>query len=96
MAEKTIWDGVLDYFNETHLDINRRKYYEAWPVVAGINLSSCTHLQSYKPEEGKIYVKTDSISAKSLLMMQRKRIINDWNKIFPDAEIKEVVVAKRS
>lgn len=95
MAEKTIWDGVLEYFEENQLDINRRRFYEAWPVVAGFNLSACTHLKSYKPEEGKIYVVADSISARSLLMMQRKRIVSDWNKMFPDAEIKEVVVAKR-
>lgn len=95
MNEKTIWDGVMEYFQEANIDINRRRFYEAWPVIAGIHLSSCTQLMKVRTEEGKIYVKANSLSARSLLMMERKRILVDWNKMFPDAEIKEVVVSKR-
>ncbi|MBQ0071470.1 MAG: DUF721 domain-containing protein [Spirochaetales bacterium] len=95
MNEKTIWDGVMEYFQEAKIDVNRHRFYEAWPIVAGFQLSSCTQLMKVRPEEGKIYVKANSLSARSLLMMERKRILVDWNKMFPDAEIKEVVVSKR-
>ena len=43
---------------------------------------------------GKIYVKANSLSSRSLLIMEKTRIIKDWNSFFKDAPIKEIVVVK--
>lgn len=95
MQDKTIWDGVLDYLKETNIDISHVEFFKAWPVIAGIRLSSCTRLISVKDiKMGKIYVSASSISAKSLLKMEEKRIIRDWNKIFPSSKINKVVITK--
>lgn len=95
MQDKTIWDGVLEYFKEKNIDITYLEFFKAWPVIAGIRLSSCTNLVSIKDiKKGLIYVSASSISAKSLLKMEEKRIICDWNKIFPSSKINKVVITK--
>lgn len=95
MQDKTIWDGVLEYLEEKNIDITYLEFHKAWPVIAGIRLSSCTRLTSVKDiKMGIIYVSPSSISVRSLLKMEEKRIINDWNKIFPSYKINKVVITK--
>ncbi len=95
MHDKTIWDGVLEYLKENNIDISSLEFFKAWPVIAGIRLSSCTRLISVKDiKMGKIYVSPSSLSAKSLLKIEEKRIISDWNKLFPSSKINKVVITK--
>ena len=47
-----------------------------------------------KKKKARIYVKANSLSSRSLLIMDKSRIIRDWNTMFPNAHIKEVVVMK--
>ena len=92
--EKTLWNGIEEYLKSNNIDFSRQKYFSSWPVIAGIRLSSCTRLDSMELKKGRIYVKANSLSSRSLLMMERTRIIRDWNTMFPDANIKEIVVVK--
>lgn|SRR5574344_628298 len=92
--EKTLWNGIKEYLEENNIDYSRQKYFSSWPVIAGIRLSSCTRLHSVDIKKGRIYVKANSLSARSLLTMEKARIIKDWNTMFPSSPIKEIVVPK--
>ncbi len=92
--EKTIWDGIVEYLEEQNIDFSGHRFFRSWPVIAGVRLSSCSYLDKVDSKKGKIYVKVSSLSSRSLLMVEKKRIIDDWNRMFPETKIKEVVVAK--
>ncbi len=95
MKDKTLWDGVLEYLRENNIDISFHKYYEAWPIISGIRLSSCTKIASLKDlNKGILYVLPSSLSSKSLLKMEEKRIVNTWNQFFPENRINKIVAVK--
>lgn len=94
VEEKTLWNGIEEYLKSNNIDFSRQKYFSSWPVIAGVRLSSCTRLDSFDLKKGKIYVKANSLSSRSLLIMEKTRIIKDWNSFFKDAPIKEIVVVK--
>lgn len=94
VEEKTLWNGIEEYLKSNNIDFSRQKYFSSWPVIAGVRLSSCTKLDSFDLKKGKIYVKANSLSSRSLLIMEKARIIKDWNSFFKDAPIKEIVVVK--
>ena len=94
VEEKTLWNGIEEYLKSNNIDFSRQKYFSSWPVIAGVRLSSCTKLDSFDLKKGKIYVKANSLSSRSLLIMEKTRIIKDWNYFFKDAPIKEIVVVK--
>lgn len=92
--EKTLWTGIKEYLESNNIDFSRQKYFSSWPVIAGVRLSSCTRLDSIDLKKERIYVKANSLSSRSLLTMEKARIIKDWNTMFPDARIKEIVIPK--
>lgn len=94
VEEKTLWNGIEEYLKSNNIDFSRQKYFSSWPVIAGVRLSSCTKLDSFDLKKGRIYVKANSLSSRSLLIMEKTRIIKDWNSFFNDAPIKEIVVVK--
>ena len=94
VEEKTLWNGIEEYLKSNNIDFSRQKYFSSWPVIAGVRLSSCTKLDSFDLKKGKIYVKANSLSSRSLLIMEKTRIIKDWNSFFIYAPIKEIVVMK--
>ena len=95
MRDKTLLDGILEYLKENNIDISFHKYYQAWPIISGIRLSSCTKIASIKDiDKGILYITPSSLSAKSLLLMEEKRIISDWNKAFPDKKLKKLVAVR--
>ena len=94
VEEKTLWNGIEEYLKSNNIDFSRQKYFSSWPVIAGVRLSSCTKLDSFDLKKGKIYVKANSLSSRSLLIMEKTRIIKDWNSFFKDVPIKEIVVVK--
>ena len=94
VEEKTLWNGIEEYLKSNNIDFSRQKYFSSWPVIAGVRLSSCTKLDSFDLKKGKIYVKANSLSSRSLLIMEKTRIIKDWNSFFKDTPIKEIVVVK--
>ncbi len=94
-GEKNLWDAVLEFLEESNIDLSFREYFSSWPVVAGARLSSCTRLSSLRDlDSGKIYVTPSSLSAKSLLRMEEKAVIERWNERFPDKKIKKIAVLK--
>ena len=94
VEEKTLWNGIEEYLKSNNIDFSRQKYFSSWPVIAGVRLSSCTKSDSFDLKKGRIYVKANSLSSRSLLIMEKTRIIKDWNSFFKDATIKEIVVVK--
>ena len=92
--EKTLWNGIEEYLISNNIDFSRQKFFSSWPVIAGVRLSSCTKLDSVDLKKSRIYVKANSLSSRSLLIMDKSRIIRDWYTMFPNAHIKEVVVMK--
>lgn len=93
MSEKNLWDAVLEFLEEYDIDLSFREYYDAWPLICGINLSSCTKLTSIKDlDNGKIYVTPSSLSSKSLLKINEKSIMKRWNERFPDKKIERIVI----
>lgn len=92
-GEKNLWDAVLEFLGEMNVDLSFQEYFRSWPVIAGPRLSSCTRLSSLKDlDSGKIYVTPSSLSAKSLLRMEEKGVIERWNEMFPDKKIKKICV----
>ena len=94
MSEKTLWDGIKECLEEYNIDFSRRQFFASWPVIAGVRLSSCTALNRFDSSKKKIFVSASSLSSKSLLIMEKKRIIEEWNRMFPESQIKDVVVLK--
>lgn len=90
---KNLWDAVEEFLKESNIDLSYVDYYKAWPVISGMNLSSCTKLTSLKDlEKKKIYVSATSLSAKSLLKLEERNVIKRWNEIFPDKKIDKIVI----
>lgn len=94
MDEKTLADGLDEILIELNIDKNRYKFFNSWPVIAGVKLSSCTKLNKVELSKKKIYVSASSLSSKSLLIMEKNRIIKDWNNMFPNNQIKDILVVK--
>ncbi len=93
VKEKNLWEAVEEFLKESNIDLSYIDYYKAWPVISGINLSSCTKLSSLKDiEKKKIYVEAQSLSAKSLLKLEEKNVIKRWNDMFPNKKIEKIVV----
>ena len=92
--EKTLWNGIEEYLISNNIDFSHQKFFSSWSVIAGVRLSSCTRLDSVDLKKSRIYVKANSLSSRSLLVMDKSRIIREWNTMFPNAHIKEVVVLK--
>lgn len=94
-GEKNLWEAMLEFLDESGIDLSFQEYFRSWPVVAGARLSSCTKLASLKDLDcGRIYVTPSSLSAKSLLKMEEKAVIERWNERFPDKKIKKITVLK--
>ncbi len=93
MKEKNLWDAILEYLDESDIDLSYRKYYDAWPVISGVRLSSCTRLSSIRDlERKKIHVTPSSLSARSLLKLEEKGIMKRWNEMFPEKKIEKIVI----
>lgn len=93
MSEKNLWDAMMEFMSEYNIDLSFQEYFDAWPVICGPSLSSCTRLNSIGDlEKGKIYVTPSSLSSKSLLKMNEKNIITRWNERFPDKKIEKIVI----
>ncbi len=93
MSEKNLWDAMTEFLKEYNIDLSFQKYFDAWPLICPVSLSSCTRLSSIRDlDNKKIYVTPSSLSSKSLLKMEEKNIIRKWNERFPDKKINKIVI----
>lgn len=93
--EKNLWEALKECFPDIGLTEENIKCRMAWPVIAGPRLSACTSLMRIDAKKRRIVVKPDSISSRSLLIMEKERIRNDWNRMLPDVPIDVVAVSMR-
>ncbi len=80
---------ILKSFGKNDIEL-----YKIWPVIAGPSLAAVTHLHSFK--NGTLYIETTSSSAKGLLMLEKQRILRNYNEKFPELQIKSLALTKRT
>ena len=70
IVEHTLKEELDSYIKKYNIDMSKVKAYRMWPVICGSQLSAVTSLVDIK--DNKLRVKTESSSAKSLLILQKK------------------------
>lgn len=68
--------------------------FKAWAVIAGPSLSAVTHFHSFK--NNTLYIECSSSSAKGLLMLEKQRILKNYQEKFPELQIKSLALTKRT
>ncbi len=88
---KDIKNLVSEYISGLE-NIDSVRYHRAWPLIAGPSLRRTTEFRSF--ENGKIYVHVRGASARNLLMLEKGRILKDFNMRFPDARAEDIYPAR--
>ena len=91
---KTLSEELQSFFDNNPEKYAKISMLQAWPAIAGPQLSAVTELKS--TTDGVLTVFTTSASAKSLLLMRKEQIIRDFNKMFPEAKINRILITKRA
>ena len=85
---------LLDRYMETLRNNDTLKMISAWPGIAGSQLYGVTEF--WKVEDGILYLRVRSSSARNLVNLYSRRIIRDFNEAFPDHRIKAVRTSRMS
>ena len=80
---------ILKSFGKNDIDL-----YKMWPIIAGPSLAAVTHLYSFK--NNTLYIECSSSSAKGLLMLEKARILKNYQEKFPEYQIKSLALTKRT
>lgn len=92
IVEHTLKEELDNYFDKYRIDKTKAIAYKAWPVISGPQLSAVTKLVNIK--DGVLKVSTMSSSAKTLLNLRKKKIIDDYNQMYPDLDIKGLDIVR--
>lgn len=93
IIEHTLSEEINIYLENNKIDRSKFIALKAWPMMCGPQLSAVTTLKNIK--NGVLNVSTTSSSAKSLLRLQKNRIIDNYNKTYPDLKIVDLYILKR-
>ena len=91
---KTLSEELEELFADNPETWEKIESLKAWSIIAGPQLSAVTELVDATDSVLRIFA--NSPSAKSLLLMRKERIIEDYNKMFPKAKIKRIQIVKRT
>lgn len=94
ISDHTLRKDLDEYFEKYKIDKSNANAYKAWPMISGAQLSAVTELKSIK--DGVLKVFTLSSSAKNLLLLKKNKIIKDYNEMYPNLNIVDLEVSKRS
>ncbi len=87
---KDIKDLVREYVNKTvSPEIN---YHRKWPLIAGPNLRKVTSFA--KMDGHTICIFAKGSSAKARIMLEKGRILSDFNKNFPSAFADDIKIVR--
>ena len=87
---KEIKDLVREYVDRTiSPDI---RYHREWPIIAGPNLRRVTSFAKMDGSTICIYAKGSS--ARSRVLLEKRRIISDFNHRFPDAAADDIRILR--
>ncbi len=81
---KNIKDLVSEYVSEVG-NISSASMHRLWPSVAGDELIGITEF--LKAEDGIIVISARNPAASSLLMLKKRKILEEYRKAFPEANI---------
>ena len=85
---------VIDEYMERLIGKERIRMAAAWPGIAGSQLYGVTEF--WKVENGVLYLRVRSPSARNLVNLRSSRIIRDFNEAFPDNPIKSIRTSRIS
>ena len=85
---------VIDEYMERLIGKERMRMISAWSGIAGSQIYGVTEF--WKAENGVLYLKVKSPSARNLVNLRSRRIIEDFNAAFPDAHIKTIRMTRIS
>lgn len=91
---KTLSEELREIFAENPEAMAKINMIKSWPIVVGPQLSAVTELVS--ATDGVLEVFVNSPASKSLLLLKKEQIISKFNKMFPDAKIKRILIVKRA
>lgn len=87
---KDIKDLVREYVNKTVSP--EMNYHRKWPIIAGPNLRRVTSFARMEDHTICIFVKGSS--AKARVMLEKNRIISDFNKNFPSVYADDIKILR--
>ncbi len=87
---KSIQDLVRAYVNRTMN--GEGSYHKAWPLIAGQQLRTVTSFAKMDGTVICIYAKGSA--ARSRVQLEKRRIINDFNKEFPSAKADDLKIIR--
>lgn len=91
--DMTLSDMLKSVIGENERFSQSLKVYQSWPLIVGAELSAVTAIKSIK--NNVLTVKTTSSSAKNIVIMRKKEIMDSLNESFPFLDIKNIKVTTR-
>ena len=87
---KEIKDLVREYVGR--MSSSQADYHRKWPMIAGPSLRRCT---SFAKMDGRcICIYANGSSARAMAMLEKARLISDFNRAFPSAEADDLMILR--
>ncbi len=87
---KDIKDLVREYVGR--MSSSQADYHRKWPMIAGPALRRCT---SFAKMDGRcICIYANGSSARAMAMLEKARLISDFNRAFPSAEADDLMILR--
>ena len=94
IVDHTLRSELDNYFETYKIDKSKALAYKAWAMISGPQLSAVTELKNIK--DGVLKVYSLSSSAKNLLLLRKTKIIKSYNEMYPNLNIVDIEIVKRS
>ena len=88
---KSISELLSEYISNAELN-SAIRYHREWPMIAGNGLRSVTSFASIDGHVISVYAKGSA--ARNRLILEKRRIINDFNKRYPEAMIDDIRILR--
>ena len=88
---KKISELLSEYMQNAEIN-SAARYHREWPIIAGERLRKVTSFSSFDDHTISVYVK--GAAARSLLMLEKERILRDFNKRYSDVFADDIRIVR--
>lgn len=79
--------------SDSDIDVEKIEAIKAWPDFCGPELAAVSYVKTIK--DGVIRIYSNSSSARTILGMQKKKIIEKYNEFYPNLHIADIQINRR-
>ena len=69
------------------------RYYREWPAIAGPSLRRLTEFA--RLDGSRIMIYAEGSSARNLVLLEKRRLLRDFNRRFPEAGADDIVIIRK-